>query len=90
MDMGFIWRLSGKGGWELELVGRRGGGASKFVFYLVHSCLGVRMSENSCRSERRGKGKVTEWTLPLGKEARARVWGLGMERESTLHILKLN
>lgn len=20
--MGFIWRLSGKGGWELELVGR--------------------------------------------------------------------
>lgn len=47
------------------------------------------MSENSCGRERRGKGKVTEWTLSLGKEARARIWVLGVGREGTLHILRL-
>lgn len=48
------------------------------------------MSENSCGREQRGKGKVTEWTLSLGKEARARIWGLGVGREGTLHRLSLN
>lgn len=35
------------------------------------------MSENSCRSERRGKWKVMKWTLSLGKEARTRIWDWG-------------
>lgn len=48
------------------------------------------MSENSCRSERRGKGKVIEWILYLGKEARTRIWGLGVGREATLHLLRLS
>lgn len=33
------------------------------------------MSENSCRSEMRGNGKVMKWTLSLGKEDRTRTWG---------------
>lgn len=48
------------------------------------------MSENSCGRERRGKGKATEWTLSLGKEARARIWIPGVGREGTLHRLRLN
>lgn len=48
------------------------------------------MSEHSCRSERRGKGKFMEWTLSLGKEARTRIGGLGAGREGTLYILRPN
>lgn len=48
------------------------------------------MSENSCRSERRRKGKVVEWTLSLGKEARIKIWELEVGREGTLHMLRLN
>ena len=46
------------------------------------------MSENCCGSERRGKEKVMEWTLSSGKEARTRIWGLGMERKGILHMVE--
>lgn len=48
------------------------------------------MSENSCRREGQGRGKLREWTLSLGEEARTRIWGLKVGREGTLHLLRLN
>ena len=40
------------------------------------------MSENSCGNERRGRRKVSEWTLSLGKSARTRIWGLEVGRKA--------
>lgn len=48
------------------------------------------MSENSSGRDRKRKGKVIEWILSLQKEARARIWILGVWREGTLHRLSLH
>lgn len=64
--------------------------AFQLAFEFSACCLEVRMSENSCRREGQGRGKLREWTLSLGEEARTRMWGLKVGREGTLHLLRLN
>ena len=82
MGMGFIWGQLGEER-GARTGGPRGRGASQLAFKFSACCPEVRLSENSCRSEQRGRGKVLEGPVFLGKEVRTRIWGLGEGRRGT-------